>query len=68
MGFGGRPGPCRTRTSSKLYNETWKVWFDDEGGDRDKRLTIRASPSSWWRPSQLLMKVNKSLPIILFIS
>jgi general stress protein 26 len=51
----------------QLYNESWKVWFDDEGGDRDggpddPRLVlimVEAEQATY-------MKVNKSRPVILF--
>jgi general stress protein 26 len=51
----------------QLYKEDWKVWFDDEGGDRDggpndpriALIMVEAELATY-------MKVNKSRPIILF--
>ena len=51
----------------QLYNENWKVWFEDEGGDRDggpddprlALIMVEAEQATY-------MKVNKSRPVILF--
>ena len=51
----------------QLYKENWKVWFDDEGGERDggpsdpriALIMVEAELATY-------MKVNKSRPIILF--
>ena len=51
----------------QLYKENWKVWFDDEGGERDggpndprtALIRVEAELATY-------MKVNKSRPIILF--
>jgi general stress protein 26 len=51
----------------QLYQESWKAWFDDEGGDRDggpndprlALIMVEAELATY-------MKVNKSRPIILF--
>ena len=51
----------------QLYKEEWKVWFDDEGGERDggpndpriALIMVEAELATY-------MKVNKSRPIILF--
>ena len=51
----------------QLYQEDWKAWFGDEGGDRDggpndpriALILVEAELATY-------MKVNKSRPIILF--
>ena len=51
----------------QLYQENWKAWFGDEGGDRDggpndpriALILVEAELATY-------MKVNKSRPIILF--
>ena len=51
----------------QLYQEGWKTWFGDEGGDRDggpndpriALILVEAELATY-------MKVNKSRPIILF--
>jgi general stress protein 26 len=51
----------------QLYNEGWKAWFDDEGGDRDggpndpriALIMVEAETATY-------MKANKFRPIILF--
>jgi general stress protein 26 len=51
----------------QLYQENWKAWFDDEGGERDggpndprlALIMVEAELATY-------MKVNKSRPIILF--
>jgi general stress protein 26 len=51
----------------QLYKEDWKVWFGDQGGDRDggpndpriALILVEAELATY-------MKVNKSRPIILF--
>ena len=51
----------------QLYQEDWKTWFGDEGGDRDggpndsriALIMVEAELATY-------MKVNKSRPIILF--
>jgi general stress protein 26 len=59
-----------TRNRSRirqLYKEDWKVWFGDEGGERDggpnderiALILVEAELATY-------MKVNKSRPIILF--
>ncbi|HJQ53375.1 MAG TPA: pyridoxamine 5'-phosphate oxidase family protein [Gemmatimonadaceae bacterium] len=51
----------------QLYKEDWKVWFGDEGGDRDggpndPRLALIMVEAE----SATYMKVNKPRPIVLF--
>src|SRR5437764_15449370 len=51
----------------QLYQEDWKVWFGDEGGDRDggpnepriALIMVEAETATY-------MKVNKARPILLF--
>jgi general stress protein 26 len=51
----------------QLYQESWKAWFDDEGGDRDggpndprlALIMVEAELATY-------MKVNKLRPVILF--
>jgi len=51
----------------QLYSESWKAWFDDEGGERDggpndpriALVMVEAEMATY-------MKVSKSRPIILF--
>ena len=51
----------------QLYSESWKVWFDDQGGEKDggpndpriALIMVEAEMATY-------MKVNKSRPIILF--
>jgi general stress protein 26 len=51
----------------QLYKENWKVWFGDEGGERDggptdPRIALILVEADF----ACYMKVNKSRPIILF--
>jgi general stress protein 26 len=51
----------------QLYQESWKAWFDDEGGERDggpndprlALIMVEAEMATY-------MKVNKLRPVILF--
>ena len=51
----------------QLYKEDWKVWFGDEGGDRDggpndPRLALILVDAD----SAMYMKVDKPKPVVLF--
>jgi general stress protein 26 len=51
----------------QLYKEDWKVWFGDEGGDRDggpndPRIALILVDAD----SATYMKVNKAKPMVLF--